>query len=132
MRDVLEACAVRESLLVPHPVVLLVQVEVVVAQGQLVVGVQLPVDAAEQRDLVLGLVEGADRVGDLVRRHAVHALLSAISPDDRQLIALAFFKGCTHQQIAAYTDLPLGTVKSRIRRALNALGEAVPAGLQEH
>ena len=64
--------------------------------------------------------------------HAVHALLATIEPEDRQLLALAYFRGLSHQQIAAHTDLPLGTVKSRIRRALNKLGEAVPAGLQEH
>ena len=64
--------------------------------------------------------------------HVVHALLATISPDDRQIIALAFFKGLSHQQIADHTDLPLGTVKSRIRRTLSALGEAVPPGLQEH
>jgi len=64
--------------------------------------------------------------------HAVHTLLAKISSDDRQMIALAFFKGLSHQQIADHTELPLGTVKSRIRRALRTLGEAVPADLQEH
>lgn len=64
--------------------------------------------------------------------HAVHALLATISTDDRQLIALAFFRGLSHQQIAELTQLPLGTVKSRIRRALNTLGEAAPAELGTH
>lgn len=62
--------------------------------------------------------------------HAVHTLLATISTEDRQLIALAFFKGLTHRQIAEVTAMPLGTVKSRIRRALTTLSEAVSTDLQ--
>ncbi len=80
---------------------------------------QVP-DVADEPDALLEAVEEG---------HAVHALLATISTDDRQLIALAFFKGLSHQQIADVTAMPLGTVKSRIRRALTALGQAVPADL---
>lgn len=62
--------------------------------------------------------------------HAVHDLLAKLAPDDRQLIALAYFRGLSQQQIADYLQLPLGTVKSRIRRALAALGDVAPAELQ--
>ncbi len=62
--------------------------------------------------------------------HAVRDLLTEISPDDRQLIALAYFRGLSQQQIADYVGLPLGTVKSRMRRALTRLGEAAPPALQ--
>lgn len=61
--------------------------------------------------------------------HALHDALSAIKFDQRQLLALAFFRGLSHQEIADYTRTPLGTVKSSIRRALKALGET--PGLQE-
>jgi RNA polymerase sigma-70 factor (ECF subfamily) len=37
------------------------------------------------------------------------------------MVALAFFRGLTHEEIAAHTAMPLGTVKSQIRRALDAL-----------
>jgi RNA polymerase sigma-70 factor (ECF subfamily) len=37
------------------------------------------------------------------------------------LLSLAFFRGCTHEEIAEQTGLALGTVKSHIRRTLTAL-----------
>jgi len=77
--------------------------------------------------------EGPDELLESVQAgHTVHALLAAISTEDRQLIALAFFRGLSHQQIADVTDMPLGTVKSRIRRALSSLGEAAPAEMGIH
>ena len=62
--------------------------------------------------------------------HVVHALLASVSNEDRQLIALAFFRGYTHEQIASVTSMPLGTVKSRIRRVLKSLRKSAPADLQ--
>ena len=41
-----------------------------------------------------------------------------LNAQPRQLVALAFFKGLSHEEIATETSLPLGTVKSQIRRAL--------------
>ncbi len=40
---------------------------------------------------------------------------------ERELIELAFYKGYSHKQIAELLDKPLGTVKSRLRKALNQL-----------
>lgn len=55
------------------------------------------------------------------RNHALHAALATLDALPRQLLALAFFRGLTHEEIAQQTALPLGTVKSHIRRALTAL-----------
>ena len=49
------------------------------------------------------------------------AALERLDPLPRQLVALAFYRGLTHDEIARQTRLPLGTVKSHIRRALNSL-----------
>lgn len=53
--------------------------------------------------------------------HMLHQALAALDAKPRQLIALAFFRGLTHDEIAGVTGLPLGTVKSQIRRSLQAL-----------
>ena len=57
--------------------------------------------------------------------------LSDLAPIQRQLLALAFFRGLSHQEIAEQTALPLGTIKSHIRRGLTALREAFTASAQE-
>jgi len=52
---------------------------------------------------------------------AIHRALRSLSPQRRYLLGLAFFRGLSHQEIAAATRMPLGTVKSHLRRALAAL-----------
>jgi RNA polymerase sigma factor (sigma-70 family) len=51
----------------------------------------------------------------------LHQALCDLGAQPRQLIALAFFKGLSHEEIADHTAIPLGTVKSQIRRALISL-----------
>lgn len=57
----------------------------------------------------------------------LHRALLRLSPLHRQLLTLAYFKGSTHEEIAHQLLLPLGTVKSHIKRALTTLRrELVP------
>lgn len=51
----------------------------------------------------------------------VQQALTHLSEIQRQLIFLAFFEGLSHTEIATRTALPLGTVKSHLRRAQSAL-----------
>jgi RNA polymerase sigma factor (sigma-70 family) len=56
---------------------------------------------------------------------ALGAVLGELSATQRQMIALAFYRGLSHGEIAAHTGLPLGTVKAHIRRALAILRDAL-------
>lgn len=51
----------------------------------------------------------------------VRARLTSLPPDQLILIQAAFYDGLTHSEIARAFDLPLGTVKSRIRLAFTRL-----------
>jgi RNA polymerase sigma factor (sigma-70 family) len=67
------------------------------------------------------LASPVDLLSATVADHSLHDALSKLDAQPRQLIALAFFKGLTHDEIAAHTGMPLGTVKSHIRRGLTTL-----------
>jgi len=47
--------------------------------------------------------------------------LDSLPPAQRQVVELAYFGGHTHVEIAAELNLPLGTVKGRLRLALEKL-----------
>lgn len=48
-------------------------------------------------------------------------MLEKLKTEQRVLIELAYFKGYTHEEIAEIEGIPLGTVKTRIRTALQQL-----------
>jgi RNA polymerase sigma-70 factor (ECF subfamily) len=67
-----------------------------------------------------------DELLDCARGHEMlHRALLNLGPQPRQLVALAFFRGLSHEEIAEQTALPLGTVKSQIRRSLITLREVL-------
>lgn len=68
-----------------------------------------------------------DLLGEVQRDSLLHKALSALDPLKRQLVGLAFYRGLTHEEIASQTGLPLGTVKSHLRRTLTALKQALGA-----
>ena len=55
------------------------------------------------------------------RQERVRAAIAELPPDQKQALALAYFKGYTHREIAQALDEPLGTVKTRIRLAMHKL-----------
>jgi RNA polymerase sigma-70 factor (ECF subfamily) len=57
--------------------------------------------------------------GDL--QISVRQALSRVEPGQRRAIEMAYFGGLTYEETARRLDLPLGTLKSRIRSGLKAL-----------
>ncbi|MGB3683198.1 MAG: sigma-70 family RNA polymerase sigma factor [Rubrobacteraceae bacterium] len=52
------------------------------------------------------------------RREQVREALKTLPPDQLKILELAYFSGYTHVEIAELMDLPLGTVKGRMRLGL--------------
>lgn len=63
------------------------------------------------------------------RQNQVRTALKALPGDQRQLIEFAFLKGLTHPVIAESLGLPLGTVKTNIRRGLLKLRDLMKGGV---
>jgi RNA polymerase sigma-70 factor (ECF subfamily) len=56
-----------------------------------------------------------------LQRERVRAALAHLSAEQKQALALAYFQGYSHHQIAQTLAQPLGTVKTRIRSAMQKL-----------
>jgi RNA polymerase sigma-70 factor (ECF subfamily) len=59
------------------------------------------------------------------QRFHVRTRLQELPACQRRLLWMAFFDGFSHAEIAARTGTPLGTVKTRIRKALTAMRETL-------
>jgi RNA polymerase sigma factor (sigma-70 family) len=72
--------------------------------------------------------DDADEGIDAQRREErIRDAMRLLPAEQVELIRLAFFLGLSHSQIAERTNLPLGTVKSRIRLAFSRLRKALEA-----
>jgi RNA polymerase sigma factor (sigma-70 family) len=81
------------------------------AQGQAV-----PVEAAiDMADGSLGADDALAQQDDVA---ALNRCLSGLDPADAGFIQASFLRGATYAELAARDATPLGTIKSRIRRAL--------------
>ena len=89
-------------------------------------------DDERQEPLAASLVAqalGPDELLSMVETGSVvHSALQSLSNERRYLLGLSFFQGLTHEQIAHAVNLPLGTVKSHLRRALATLQRHLTSG----
>ncbi len=79
-----------------------------------VTGIELPEPADEEPDPLVQLMGTAE--GEELRR-----CLDQLDTERRALITRAFMDGLTHSDLAVRLGMPLGTVKSLIRRGLAVL-----------
>jgi RNA polymerase sigma factor, sigma-70 family len=79
---------------------------------------------SQKNQEITDTVYGNDHVAKIsIDSIGLTKFLGKLRPEQRVLIELAYFKGYTHDEIAQIEDIPLGTVKTRIRNALLQLRE---------
>jgi RNA polymerase sigma-70 factor (ECF subfamily) len=62
-----------------------------------------------------------DRAAQAIQSERVRAAISSLPTEQQRALALAFFEGLSHNEIANRLGQPLGTVKTRIRMAMQKL-----------
>jgi RNA polymerase sigma-70 factor (ECF subfamily) len=65
--------------------------------------------------------EPAEAAWQTFRKDAVRKAVDRLPPAQRQALSLAFFDDLSHDQVAQALNLPVGTVKTRIRTAVHKL-----------
>lgn len=76
------------------------------------VEIEFQIDDSPQPDALLATTQSEERV---------RSALTKLSDDQMRVVELSFFEEKAHAEIAQILGIPLGTVKSRLRLALNRL-----------
>jgi RNA polymerase sigma-70 factor (ECF subfamily) len=78
-------------------------------------------DAALETLPAADLPNPEDAADKFIQAQRVRVAITTLPHDQRQALALAYFGGYSHSEIAAALGEPLGTVKTRIRMAMQKL-----------
>lgn len=80
-----------------------------------------PYDDVDDLELASDDLDGEEVTNLSQRAERVTEALVDLPPEQRQIIELAYIKDMPQREISEYLDLPLGTVKSRMRLAYGKL-----------
>ena len=82
-------------------------------------------DDGEEHDLIESMPSELGGPLDLLeqasRAHALDKCMDGLSGEQRSSLALAYYQGLSHAEVAEHLSQPLGTVKSWLRRGLQSL-----------
>ncbi|GAA1525483.1 ECF RNA polymerase sigma factor SigK [Agromyces terreus] len=77
------------------------------------------------RDLAVPVDEVAEAAEIAIEHEKVAEALTSLSPAQRECISLAYYGGCTQSEIATRLEVPLGTVKTRLRDGMIRLRDVL-------
>jgi RNA polymerase sigma-70 factor, ECF subfamily len=70
-----------------------------------------------------------EMLSQAAQARAVSHCIGALSAEQQQCVALAYYQGLSHSEVAEHLRQPLGTVKSWVRRALMSLKDCLGTAL---
>ena len=76
-------------------------------------------------DKIVGYIDSHKSTSFNPDQIGLKALLEKLRPEQRDIIDLAYFKGYTQVEIAEALNIPLGTVKTRMRMAIMQLRQSI-------
>jgi RNA polymerase sigma-70 factor (ECF subfamily) len=85
-------------------------------------------DEPEELDAHASAAPGPQQwLEDGLKAAGIQACMGSLSPAQRQALALAYYRGLVHAEIAEVLGTPLGTAKAWVRRGLDALRRCLEA-----
>jgi RNA polymerase sigma-70 factor (ECF subfamily) len=72
----------------------------------------------------------ADRAEESWTQWRIHRALEELTEQEREVISLAYWSGLSQSEVADSLGIPLGTVKTRTRRALQRLADVLEGELE--
>jgi RNA polymerase sigma-70 factor (ECF subfamily) len=71
------------------------------------------------------IVDEVDELEQVLLRSDIGACLGMVSAEQRRALLVVYFGGLTHEQAAERMGVPLGTLKSRVRRGLQRMKDCL-------
>ncbi|HET9345980.1 MAG TPA: sigma-70 family RNA polymerase sigma factor [Candidatus Limnocylindrales bacterium] len=84
-------------------------------------------ELVEIRVATLGAKTGPDTAGLTADRDQLERGFRRLSPEQRAVLVVHYYLGMTEREAATVLDIPVGTVKSPLSRAIRALRDALEA-----
>lgn len=84
--------------------------------------------SSEETPASEALTEDPDVGARVLERHKLASAIRELPPDHAEVLMLGYFEDLSCSEIAARLEIPIGTVKSRVRRALQVLREKLAGG----
>jgi RNA polymerase sigma-70 factor (ECF subfamily) len=82
-------------------------------------------EASHPRDELIDPADPQDLFAAAMEKYALKHSMYALIPSQRQALALTYYNGLSHVELAEHLQVPLGTAKAWVRRGLAQLRSAM-------